>query len=194
VARRKKKLKWIASAGGPLIFVRKELVRAWRGIYVEAHSPEEADDVIDGVPFVIHDDFDFDNPRSDYERACAVKKYIEAIPCGDGRALILGDEPMQTCWWPLPDGGALLRWHHADSEADVINALADVDKLKWKKEKLVVDGGAHYLFDSAEPGARASQKLKIDLAAGMFDVMTIENHQPTSTTSLTLHRLRRRTV
>src|SRR5689334_6022814 len=62
-------MRWIASAGGPLVLLPKLLQPRWQGT--------------GGVP-------------SDYEVACGVEGYAGVIEKAGWRILVLGDEPLQT--------------------------------------------------------------------------------------------------
>src|SRR5882724_11999130 len=96
-------LKWIDSAGGPLILMDQSFVDCWKGN--SSISPK--------------------NPGiTDYERACRIDNYIGLVDVGSGNGLVLGDEPMMTSWHSQNTvEGILLRWQWAPNEKSVVNAL-----------------------------------------------------------------------
>src|SRR5262245_59937362 len=115
-------LLWMDSNGGPLLLVPGEYRSAWEGIeppcdgrQIEAHfrwnSPDE--------------------PATDYDRACDVNDSIAQLAIGAGHGLVLSGYPTGTAWLPFDStevdgdvvGGILIRWLHANSEADVLTAI-----------------------------------------------------------------------
>lgn len=81
------------TSGGPLVAAAAEYAKSWQG--VEGSSIKEE--------------------MMDYERACDVNDYLETIPCGDGEALIFGDEPLQSAFFVVDGSLLLARWVHCDS-------------------------------------------------------------------------------
>ncbi|MGW7071054.1 Imm21 family immunity protein [Streptomyces sp. NPDC054855] len=130
-------LTWVESMGGPLIVVPVSALSWW-------HGCTEAGEVL-GDPGI----------ADDYDRACAVDGYAEAIPVGsDGAtALVLGDEPAMTCY--LPEHHAFVRWLGADSEAGLLtaaeHAMADPG-TEWEDCGVWETNGAAVLMDSAVAG------------------------------------------
>ena len=90
--------------GGPLVLLEQHRLQRWRGA-------------------------DTDH----YDRACAVREWVGAIPLGDGAALVLGDEPAMTTAVVRADGIVLVRWHAANDGSSVelaISALADAAAIE----------------------------------------------------------------
>jgi hypothetical protein len=134
-----------------------------------------------------------EGPATDYDRACDVSDLVGTVPVGSGEALVLGDEPLATTWWPLSDAasGVLVRWEYASDDAAVAGWLARIpERLPWET-------GAHFafvdhdlvLFDAAEPGRDPlGARLEFTLSPGAF-VVESARWRPDSATSLLLHRL-----
>ena len=155
---------WVDSYGGPLIVVPASALDAWGG-------DTEAGRVLGGT-----------GPADDYDRACAVDAYAEAIPVGDAgaQALVLGDEPALTCY--LPDLSAFVRWLGADSETELFDAaraaLSD-SGVVWDECGTWETDGPAVLMDSAEagadlgveyPGGGLPQQAHLSLPAGRWRV------------------------
>ena len=97
-------------------------------------------------------------------------------------------------------GGILIRWFYANSEADVIEAVARVPEAAWVDDGLALVAGQAplYLMDSGSPGGELGMfdklgihedHLKIHLPAGRYAVATA-TLEPDPHTSLVLHRLK----
>ena len=188
-------LAWMNSAGGPLLLVPGELLLSWGGVCPPTDGRK------------IEATFRWDGPDSsacDYDRACDVDGYLALLEIGDGQGLVLGGDPMGTAWWPLMAsdgtgacmGGILIRWFYADSEADVIEAVARVPEAAWADDGLALVVGQEplYLMDSASPGGELGEfvhedHLKIHLPAGRYAVATAVV-EPDPHTSLVLHQLK----
>lgn len=145
-----------------------------------------------------------DDPATDYDRACDVSMtgYVGLLDIGSGQGLILGDEPLSTAWQPAiaageggdDTGGLLIRCVYANSDADVIAALAHVPQTGWRDEGLVLSIGHEplYLLDATWPASELEGEsyLTIPLPPGHYAIATAE-YEPDSHTSLLLRRLTR---
>jgi hypothetical protein len=176
-------LRWIDSGGGPLLLVPGELRLAWRGTDI----PEEP--VVSRFRWAGPG-----TPATDYDRACDVEGYVGIIPVGGGTALVLGDAPHSTAWWPLRSGGGILvRWEYAPSEERVEAALEELSGLAWEETGLTFRAGAEpvWLFDSAYAGRRAEEcgYLTIPQVRGTYQI-AMAWHHPDEETALLLHWLR----
>ncbi len=164
-------LVWVESAGGPLILLEEHLLASWRGCF---SPPEAANDV------------------TDYDRACGVDDYLGTIAVASGYGLVLGDEPMRTTWWQLPEAhtGILVRWQWAASEHDVITALTSLTDVIWAEAgiNLHISDGNLVLFDAACVGNEVDERVRIALAPGHY-VLTTAQYTPNSSLSLLLHRV-----
>lgn len=181
-------MNWVCSAGGPLVITSVEIAPLWRGGFGR-QAPEAGREPAD-------------ESINDYARACRVDDWLGTLRVGTGEALILGDEPMPTAFVSRPDGGVLIRWMHAENEADVQRAVEEVPESAWKAtpHKIEVGRRGLIMFDAAYPGdelppiedRRADAPwTRIDIPPGDYLVDTID-HQPDASTRLVLHRLRRR--
>jgi hypothetical protein len=171
-------MRWVVSAGGPLVVIPRELARSWRGI---ERRPGDA--------------------VTDYDRACAVDDYLGVLEVGPGHGLVLGDEPMQTAFIPSAEGGVLVRWGCAASEDAVLRAVGAVEESSWSPtvHRLPVGTDGAIMFDSAYPGGDVPAALRqgehpaalaVPLAAGSYRVETAD-YRPDDETCLILHRLTR---
>jgi len=138
-------LDWVHSMGGPLIVVPVSVLLHWGGT-----SPNWGEDP--------------DNPE-DYDRACAVDGWAGVLSVGGGaaQALVLGDEPAPTCY--LPKHRLFVRWHAADSEAEVLATAAALlvnPLIEWEECGVWETDGPAVLMDSVEPGS----ELNVEYPAG----------------------------
>src|SRR5262245_33182913 len=134
-------LQWMDSNGGPLLLVPGEYRSAWEGIepprdgrQVEAHFRWNGPD----------------EPATDYDRACDVNDYSAQIDIGAGHGLVLGGYPTGTAWLAFDStedvgetvGGILIRWMHANSEAEILSALHQIPDELWQDDGLTLQVGA----------------------------------------------------
>jgi hypothetical protein len=66
---------WIATDGGPLILIPAAKRLAWHGSFVPGRDGDFAIETSRG-PFAFRTDYDFENPRTDYERACGINGLV----------------------------------------------------------------------------------------------------------------------
>jgi hypothetical protein len=159
-------LRWINSGGGPLLLLEKSLLPYWGGAYTS-------------------------NGDTDYDRACAIEGYIGLIEVGDGNAIVLGDEPLQTSLLRLPneEGLMVIRWEFAPDEFAVLNALGHEGVRQQADISVSFKGGPLVLFDSAYSGLEIEDSLETTLRPGSYQLDTMRL-QPNKQTSLILHRIR----
>ena len=164
-------LYWATSAGGPLILLEQNLLSSWHG--------------------------NAGKTPTDYDRACAVKDYIDVINAGSGKAIVLGEEPAATSWWPYPEasGGLFVRWVWADDDDRVVKAIKVFSEELWQPANLNIEvvAGPLVLFDSVCSGSdpdclRTGCKIQLDLHSGVYSVSTA-NYRPNDDTWLIMHRL-----
>jgi len=180
-------LKWIESAGGPLILLPEELLPSWQGI-----NPPS-----DGRAIEARFRWDPGRPATDYDRAVDVEALIGVIAVGTGEGLVLWGEPLRTSWWPYPQHpdeiGLLIRWVCAESENNALQALSIAPMSAFGKPDVSFFAGSGnlLLFDAATPGDRLlvneNEHLKILLHPGRYASRTAQ--QDHGTTRLILHRL-----
>ena len=142
-----KRLRWVQSAGGPLVVLPARYRRSWGGCW---------------------------RPRSatDYDRACGVPGYQGVLAAGAGDALVLGDTPDLTA--PCRLGGVryLLRWGFAPNEAEMLAAFRAAAPTLAADERCVFrhPGGWVVLFDAALTWCLSSRGVSFRLAAGRYEV------------------------
>src|SRR5215510_13183631 len=123
-------LRWINSAGGPLLLVSGEYLPFWGGV---APPPDER---------LIEATFRWmgpGTPATDYDRACDVQGYLGLLDIGAGHGLVLGDAPDATAWQAFATfgdgeevmGGILIRCVYANSDADVRAAVDHLPESAW---------------------------------------------------------------
>jgi len=172
-------MKWITSAGGPLLFIAESNFAQWGGcLALGAPSREE----------------DRTDVSTDYDRACNVREYVGLIQVGTQHALVLGGEPMSTTW-VRTDGeavGMFVRWIYAEDDAAVELALAQIPSTIFKGAtvRATLQSKEYWLLDSAIDGAWPdfSDFVKVVLAPGDYDVETAV-YSPNPETCLVLNRL-----
>lgn len=162
-------LKWLESAGGPLLLLEEHLLAHWHGAFSKSTQIS----------------------TTDYDRACNIDDYIGIIEVGSGYGIVLGEEPFSTAWLQLPNphNSFLVRWVFAENEAAVIDALSELQETKWKKTgaKIQFSNGKLVLFDSACKGTNIDDNLQIEISKGQYEVETL-NYEPNEQTSIILHR------
>lgn len=181
-------INWVCSAGGPLIVAPAEIAPHWRGAHTWSPSEGRRGSAGESV--------------SDYARACGIDDYLGTLKVGHGKALILGDEPMQTAFISASEGGIFVRWMWAESEDGVRRALGAVPESAWgpTSHRIEVAREGLLVFDSAWPGDALPPPSKdvlpaswarIELPEGTYMVDTAD-YEPDDSTRLILHRLRGR--
>jgi hypothetical protein len=165
-------LLWIESLGGPLILLDRQWLPAWRG-YPDPTLP-------------------FDEPGTDYARACAIDTALGSLAVGQGCSLVLGDEPLATAWWPRPEfgGGIVVRWRFAPDEAAVVAALSRLPLVAWARSTfaLPLPTGRAVIFAAAYGGEAIEASLSLHLTPGTYRADTAE-YAPGTEMALLLHRL-----
>lgn len=166
-------LKWINSAGGPLILMEKNLLIKWNGINeLKTNS----------------------NQQTDYERACEVEDYVGLIDLDSEKALVLGDMPMETTWLQADENdGIIVCWNYADSRELVHGILETISfNQNWEDTKIEMTFKTSeiILFDSAfsHDFFIEEESLKLNLNPGKYIIQT-HFYEPDPKTSLVLHRI-----
>jgi hypothetical protein len=157
-------MRWITSAGGPLVLVPETMAVQWRGIS-------------DG--------------GSDYAAACAIDDYAGVIQWNGVDVLILNDEPLATTC--LTSGlTVFLRWMYAPNEDAITNVIQDMTRHFSKQQRGIAFGcqAARYvLFDAGAPGQNVVETIEVDVAPGPY---VVETHvwKPNEDVGLIVHVLR----
>jgi frataxin-like iron-binding protein CyaY len=162
-------MKWVNSAGGPLLFLNENHLSIWSGAIGDPQS------------------------QSDYYRACLIDDLIGSINVGEGLGIILNDSPMQTTWLPskINGQGYLIRWKYAKNESSVIQYLEEIPQSIFHSENITFTASCAriILFDAALSGITYSKGEFLEI------IMDIGDHQietgifePDSETSLVIHK------
>src|SRR5262249_15755840 len=146
-------LRWINSAGGPLVCVSPSAGRKWRG--TQGSSVGES--------------------RSDYERACNQLDYAGAIACGSSQALVLGDESLQSAFVVKDEVVVVGRWVCWVSSEGAASAIAQLPSVLPSIEgpsKFRLDDRGLIMFDAALSSIDPASYTALDLKPGGFTVTT----------------------
>jgi hypothetical protein len=148
---------WISDlTAGPLVLVREALLDFWGGERVSRGE------------------------RSDCARARDVRE-IGCVDMKGGSALVLGDGAAPTTWLPRAQGGALVRWIDAESEAAAIAATGAGADATWTPTGCSFSsaGGAHVLFPAAAQGADTVGRARLVcvMPAGDYDILCADLEQ-----------------
>jgi hypothetical protein len=182
------KLKWIDSAGGPLILISDKSYRLWSGILKRSsyldNSIEEADDFLGA-------------DEADYGKACTVQDYLGVVTVGSDTALVLGDEPMlTTIFYTLNDKVVIARWYYGEDEQSVDNYLKKIDLNSidnWEFSLTInLSSDKQYLFDSACSASMLNQGNNefsiVNIKQGEYNIWTTV-YEPDDKTKLIVHKL-----
>jgi len=167
-------VKWIRSAGGPLICVEDALASSWHGTDLIAKS-------------------DIAHSETDYARACHVRDYLGTVEILGGSALILGDMPLETTVWRTSFGDTfIVRLFYMDPGTDVTRLLGLIDEeaLSAPDESIIfrIKTGSMVLFDSAISGAdEKKEAISFGVSTGTYRIVT-KVINPDSRTSFLIHK------
>lgn len=164
-------LRWINSAGGPLVCASPALAKSWRGAQ-ESSIGEE---------------------RSDYERACDQFDYIDTIACGSAMVLVLGDEPLQSSFLVKDEDVLIVRWVYCESDICANSVLAEIPLLLPNLEqpkKFCLDDQELVMFDAVMDTIDIAACVNVSLKPGVFSVTT-EMYKSAEEYAFLVHRLLR---
>jgi hypothetical protein len=168
-------MKWIRSAGGPLICIGSDLAGLWMGIHGNSLSRSA------------------NSPKtSDYVRACEIPTYLGKIQIGGGEALILGDIPMETTVFASPCTAPLIvRVVYKDPDADVLAILTRFGRLDsmFAVERMSFRVAAEKMsiFDSADlQKDSCDASLALVLEKANYEVRTFA-FEPDERTAVVVH-------
>jgi hypothetical protein len=173
-------------SGAAPILLPVSLLPFWRGFYLPA-APDLrfADLEIEEGRFTICDQFDFDHPKTDYDRACALGGIpaIQELPVGPGVGLVFATELDSLTWWPeqtmLVNG-----WSLPD--------VAKLGRVHWSDETLWVAAETEFvLMNACEHGANPDKKdsFKVRLELGEYVAQWGKYGWPDDNRSMILFRL-----
>lgn len=172
-------LKWIYSNGGPLIFLAQNLLAYWYGIDSAGRD---------------HNTWNPNDSASDYNRACGVQDVVGFLDVASGHALILGDEPLSTAWWPISENtdGIFVRWIAANNDIEILQSLQALALYLFPAPEffMEINDKTSYLFDSAVSGIEIVENdcIEVTLEKGTYAISIFE-YRPNGTSRLLLHRM-----
>jgi len=181
------KLKWIASAGGPLILISEKVVGLWSGILKRGAFLEGLED--DANNFL-------DPEEADYGKACLIEDYLGLAEVGNENALIFGEEPMMTTFFFSSGKPVLARWFYGESKEFVDNTLLNLDLdsiANWEFALIFsLTSDTQFLFDSACSESMLDKKhqkdyLQTHIKSGQYELST-SVYEPNNKTRLILHK------
>lgn len=170
-------MRWIKSAGGPLICLESRLMSSWCG----------ADGTFQMGKCVA-------SQHSDYDRACAMSDYAGLVDVGGGSALVLGDLPLATAIFGKTHSELyVVRAVYMDPGTEIMLFADYFDERFFRAPVEVLSfeirSDALAMFDSALPGSDQSKKvLTFSLSPGRYEIKTALV-DPNEQTSLVVHRV-----
>jgi hypothetical protein len=160
-------MRWIESAGGPLLLLSEKRLGDWGGVFDLISGPAATASYSPG------------GKPTDYDRACSVDAFIGVISVGTDEGVVLGDEPMRTAWIPYHsgNGGIVVRWVFGESEEEFLNWIDKIPESLFQAEGAFnVKEPRLLLFDSAAAGCnvatRPEEYLSIELQPGRYQIRT----------------------
>jgi Immunity protein 21 len=160
---------WVDYSGAAPILLPVSLLRYWQGFYVAADADDDSADLeLPQGRFNVCDDFDFAQPKTDYDCACALSgtSAVQPLPVGPGHGLVFATELDAFTWRPealmLVNGGSL-------PDPALLRRVAWTDELAWRTAEADFvlmsacdhgadpDKGPHFTV-TLEPGAYTIQR------------------------------------
>jgi hypothetical protein len=169
-------MKWMKSAGGPLICLETRLMSSWCGTEGTFQTGKCAA-----------------SQRSDYDRACAVNDYAGLVDVDGGSALILGDLPLATTVFGKAHFELyVVRAVYMDPGTEITPFVDYFDERFFRASlealSFTIRSDALAMFDSALPGSDQSKEvLAFSLSPGRYEIKTALV-DPNEQTSLVVHR------
>jgi hypothetical protein len=158
-------LRWISSAGGPLVMLPGSYLKQWQGVQNKSS----------GV--------------SDYELACKAASFADNIQWRGIELLVFGDEPMATCVVDHDKMPLIARWRHAPDDVSAVRALTSAqvgNMVPIEHVRLRVVEPEQVIFDSGTPGPRVKDRLELTLKSGLYVVRTF-CYEPSREMAFILH-------
>ena len=175
-------MRWIESAGGPLLLLSERNLGSWEGVLGLISGPAAAVGYSPG------------EKATDYDRACSAEGLLGIIKVGGEEAVLLSGEALQTIWVPVgaANGGMFIRWFFGESEAEFLSWIGKIPEAIFRHDaKVNIRERRLVLFDSAVAGRnvkkRPEEYLSIELEPGVYEIKTAI-YQPDARTSMVAHR------
>lgn len=159
---REGKLRWISSAGGPLVVLQQSTLSSWGGAL-----------------------------GGDYDRAGAIRGYIGIIKQGELDAIVLWGEPLETAYYAGAKGQFLVRWSYGPDDTAVLNSLDRMHAAAMSvSEDLVVEvvDDRQFIIDAAAPGYDAEEQVPLSLTPGRY-VIASGIYRPSPEIEMIVHPL-----
>jgi hypothetical protein len=156
------RLRWICSAGGPLVLLQRSSLRHWQGVRGD-----------------------------DYEAAGAVSGYMGKLSRSGYDVLVLWGEPLQTALYQSKHETLLVRWSYAPDEQSVLDALTSLDEstiTPLEQERVLIQDDEQFIIDAGAAGDEAEESLRLTLAPCDYLVKTLV-YRPSDDIELILHTL-----
>ena len=172
---------WI-DCNSPLLLVARDHLIAWEGTNVPSNG-RKVEACFRWNP---------DGPATDYDRACDIDDYVGVIDVGNGKGIVLGEEPLMTTWRPFSDGGLLVRWVFAESEEDLISSALNIpiDDYEDSGVSLRISSSSLVLFAACESSEdELYSRIGFEMALGDYKILTCKHDS--EQLGLISHRLRR---
>lgn len=174
-------VKWMDYSGAPPILIPERFLGLWNGFYLPVEEEEE--DVYgdgdfqlpDGRNFYIHDEFDFKNPKTDYDRICAKDGGSYLYQLGLGHSLVIQDYSDGTVgWWPEQNMLITVSRHLPDPST--------FGHLNWENEiRWQIPDKRLYLLNPCMHGEQAKEPSPevdiIDLTPGEYSIKAAESNE-----------------
>lgn len=146
-------LNWLNTTGGPFVCGDAATAKSWRGVCGSSGPPPD---------------------ESDYDRACKISNYHQDIPCGAGRLVILGDEPLQSALFiNSRSEPCIARWvysktSHIDEAIFKVHPFHELEK----PIRISLLSGSLVLFDSSAPFDRCEPNAagRITIDPGNYEI------------------------
>jgi hypothetical protein len=143
-------MRWIESAGGPLVLVPRSALHEWRGVAQGGDA---------------------------YEAACAVADYVGAIQWRGIGAIVFNDAPLSTTVVKDEDVTMAIRWIYAPNEFSILELLPRLRAdLHMRTPDEVVFSEfrepEYILFDAGADGANLAEGLSVELVPGGYSIQT----------------------
>jgi hypothetical protein len=162
------KTDWVNYAKAAPILLPTTLLRCWRGFYLP--TTRDNDDLeLPRQAFRICDDFDFEHPKTDYDRACAALSpgySVAKVRVGSGFGLVFAAVNGPITWWQkqrmLVNGGGL-------PPPDRLDEVHWFDEVEWAARV-----SEFVLMNACDHGRNPDPlpRLRIHLASGKYLVQS----------------------
>jgi hypothetical protein len=160
---------WVNFAKAAPILLPGSLLRCWHGFYLPAPR-DDADLELPRQAYRICDDFDFAQPKTDYERACAALQAGQAVAkvrAGPGVGLVFAAVNGPLAWW---------RERRVLVNGRELPAAGRLQEVRWSEGvEWAARGSEFVLMNACDHGRNPDSlgpRLRIRLAPGRYLVQS----------------------